>query len=304
MAAPAGSRKDDNDNRIYQWGDEAFFSVTTMLKAMPKHVLVPWAAKAVAEFTLDNLGRVVTEVLAGNREAICKEMKGAPNRIRDDAGDLGTAVHEAVEAYVVRDEFPQVSKDETIAQSIGHFQNFLRDFRPHYTHIEATVYNRKRKYAGTLDAIVKLELTQSLTDQLASYGWAHLINPDLESFMLDVKTGKGVYPEVGLQCSAYRYGEFIGLDGEEQPIPDTQPIALVLHLRPNGYKLIPARADEEVFKHFLYATQNFRWQNDVAKTILGKPLSPSLVGQLEASLELLAAAKEAGVSPQSLLELV
>src|ERR1041384_7424403 len=200
-------------------GGESWLVSTAGFQAMPKHVIVPWAARAVAEFTLDNLGRVVTEVLAGNREAICKEMKGAPNRIRDDAGDLGTAVHEAVEAYVVRDEFPQVSKDETIAQSIGHFQNFLRDFRPHYTHIEATVYNRKRKYAGTLDAIVKLELTQSLTDQLASYGWAHLINPDLESLRRDVKTGKGVSPEVGLQCSAYPYGKFTEPTGEDQPIP-------------------------------------------------------------------------------------
>jgi len=303
MAQPVSSRKDADDNRIYSWGNEHFFSVTTILKAMPKHALVPWAAKCVAEYAMENMEHIRTEIEQGRKADILKFMKKAPDRERDSAADRGTAVHEACEAYILNGSFPALG-DERIGPSIIQFQRFLREWQPEYEHIEATIYNRKRKYAGTLDAIVRLKITESLLAQLAPYGWDKLIGSAGGRFMLDIKTGKGVYSEVGLQTSAYRYGEFIGLDGVEKPVPETEPIALVLHLRPQGYKIIPARADEEVFKSFLYATQNFKWQNDISKTILGKPLEADLGSQLEGSLALLEEAKLAGVTPQTLLQQV
>src|SRR3990172_181392 len=78
---------------------------------------------------------------------------------------------------------------------------------------EASVFNRTERYAGTLDAI-------------ATIGGRTLV--------IDVKSGKGVYPETALQLAAYRWAEFVGVpDGSEQPMPPTVGAA-VLHLTDQG----------------------------------------------------------------------
>jgi hypothetical protein len=92
-------------------------------------------------------------------------------------------------------------------------------------------------------------------------------------YLLDMKTGKGVYPEVALQLAAYRNAEFIGLaDGSEAEMPDVDACA-VLHLpEAGGYELVDVRADADVFRTFLYVREVFRWQNEASKSVILGPL--------------------------------
>jgi hypothetical protein len=132
------------------------------------------------------------------------------------------------------------------------FEQFLADWTPHYVMTEASVFNTTEKYAGTLDAIVHMNDAR---------------------YLMDVKSGKGVYPEVGLQLAAYRYAEFIGLpDGSEEPMPQVDG-AVVLHLPDEGgYDLLNIRADRDVFTAFLYAREVFRFCEQTSKSIILGPL--------------------------------
>lgn len=233
--------------RFYTWRGDQYWSVTTIIGGgVPKPALLPWGIKMVAEGAVriaDSLPALVRE----DADAAVRMLKGMPYANRDRAADLGTSVHEAVEAYVLDKPMPKW-KPPVAARMLA-FEKYLADCSPVYEATEASVFNRTQRYAGTLDAIVHL---------------------DGHRRIIDVKTGKGVYPEAALQLAAYRYAEFIGgADGDEVPMP-TVDGALVLHLPDEGgrYELFDVRADEAVFSAFLYCREVFRWQEETSKGVI------------------------------------
>lgn len=257
-----------NRGRTYLWGDETFLSVTTILsRGVPKPALVGWAAKSVAEFAIDNLAAVTAlrDTADDGRQAAVDLMKGAPNRNRDKAAALGTAIHEAAEAYslghALRAGDPQVDK------YVGQFAAWCDDFAPDFHASEVTVFNRAHQYAGTLDAVV----------DIAGERW-----------LVDYKTGKDVYAEVGLQLAAYRYAEFIGCDnGTELEMPEVDR-AGVLHLGANGYRFLPVRTESPVFGAFLAAQQVQRFIDELADSVVGGPIAGPALHTLGIDAEKLA----------------
>lgn len=198
------------------------------------------------------------------RELAARYLKGEPERIRDRAAEIGIDVHNAAEqrvlalmaatgrAYAAGDAAPAWPPDLT-----GHgesFVGFLEAYRPEYLATEATVFNRAQGYAGTLDAIVRLQVGGR---------WLQIV--------LDYKSGRDIYPEVALQLAAYSRAEFVGgADGvTEFPLPMIDAGA-VLHVRANGKPAVPrlVRIDEPVYRSFLHAREVFRWRKELAKTAL------------------------------------
>lgn len=237
--------------RWYDWRGERYWSVTTIIsQGVPKPALLPWGIRSVAEGACD-LANELPALVAKDREAAVKMLKGLPYAHRDRAADLGTLIHATIEAHRLGKPMPPPPAD--VAGHMRAFERFLTDFAPEYLATEAPVFSRTQKYAGTLDAIVRLRLP------LGEEG----------VYILDVKSGKNIYPETGLQLAAYRHAEFIGLpDGDEQPMPESVG-ALGLHLTATGYRLIEVRADQEVFQTFLYVREVFRFLESTSKTILG-----------------------------------
>lgn len=272
MSGPRNATTARGGKRFYSWRNEEFWSVTTIISGgVPKPALLPWGIKSVAESAVAKRATLTAmladcetpkECAKGVFCPVCTEairyLKGAPYAKRDAAGDLGTDVHAAAEAYSLGQPFPKWSP--LIRPYMEAYVAFLEDFTPTFTATEASVYNRTQKYAGTLDAIARLQLPlQALPGD----------------YILDTKSGKGIYPEIGLQLAAYRNAEFIGLpDGSEAPMPDVDG-ALGLHLTPQGYRLIEVRADAEVFNAFLYAREVFRFATDTSKTVLGLEYGPN-----------------------------
>lgn len=254
---PRNASEDSSGKRTYQWREESFHSVTTINGVLNKPWLVGWAKKFTAEYAVDNFDKMVALMqpnAAGDvdRQAVVDWLKGAAFRERDKAGDLGTAVHKAAEAYALGKPFPKWPLP--VQHRMEAFQEFLDRHQPVYESgmTEASVYNRKQRYAGTLDGICQIG------DQ---------------RLLIDYKTGKVVGNEVALQCAAYRYAEFIGgADGSEIPMLPVDG-AVCLHLPPPGtqdytWRLIDVKADEEVFKAFLFVREAFRWQESTSKTVL------------------------------------
>jgi hypothetical protein len=252
--------------RFYTWRNENYWSVTTILQAVPKPALINWAKKFTAEYACDNFDQLQALLAprhdgSVDRDGAVDWLKGAAFRDRDRKAEIGSRIHAACEAYVLGQPFPEWPI--TIRPQMLAFERFLLDYQPTFEATEAGVYNRSERYAGTLDGILTFE----------NDGGRRLVG--------DYKSGKAIYPEVALQLAAYRFAEFIGLaDGSEGPMPDVDG-AFALHLPAEGgtYEVLDVRADLDVFRSFLYFREAFRWMDESSKTVL---LGPLEVGGSEA----------------------
>jgi hypothetical protein len=197
-----------------------------------------------------------------------RRLKGAAWRERDRKGNIGTAVHNVAEAYVL--EAPYAEPGEDVAPYVRSFLRWLEDFRPVFQAVEAPILSRTQKYAGTLDAIVDVHLP-TLARRLGLP-----IDRPLR-VLVDYKTGSNVFPETGLQLAAYRYGEvYIRLpDASEEPLPEVD-LCAVVHLSPDGYRFVPVRADKTIWESFLYVREVYQFQEALAPSVVGRDIRPEV----------------------------
>jgi hypothetical protein len=251
MTAPALSRTTRGGGRVYVWKGREYPSVTSILGAtVPKPALVGWAARTVAEWAVDHSSEWGD---ISDRQAKVDLLKGSPYRDRDKAADVGTAVHAHAEA--IANGYPSTVSDD-VAPFVEGFERFLSDWHPEYIETEATVFSDEYGYAGTLDAIARI--------------------PGLGVVLLDTKTSKsGVYPETALQLAAYEAADFIGRnDGEtSDSMPEIEATA-VLHLRPEGYRLVPLRIDHLTHAQWRRCVATFGYLTGPHLTTIGLDLTP------------------------------
>ena len=231
-------------------------------------------------------------------------LKGEPDRVRDLAAAKGSDVHDAAEQFVLEHarEGARIyaatgmipTWPDDIAPHMASFVRFLNDHRPVYLATEARVYNRTRSYAGQADAFLRVRVPDDWTPPpWITRPFVHERaggEPGWLSLCTDYKSGKAIYHEVALQTKAYAEGEFIGApDGRtELAVPAVDGTA-VLHLTPKGYHFDLLRADEYIFRVFLFAREIFAWVNRESRvgtrTWRGEPVPTDLADALAASLE-------------------
>jgi hypothetical protein len=125
--------------------------------------------------------------------------------------------------------------------------------------VETVVMSHPHGYAGTLDLAARLVLPD-LGDVLA---------------LLDLKTSRsGIFGETALQLAAYRYADvYVDSDGDEQPLPEFDAV-LGLHVRGDGYSLLPIEAGPTQHREFLYAREVGRFATEHSRGYVGEPLTP------------------------------
>jgi hypothetical protein len=261
------ARKGTGGKRFYVWGrGERYWSVTTILKALPKDALKFWAASQVAGFAFDH----AHSWLSLPREAAIDLLKREPLRFTGGRAEIGTALHSAAEAYALGKPLSTAPFEDEVRKMVGHFLRFLKAFQPRIIATEAVIYNRTQKYAGKFDLLV--EISADKLAQAATPWDPPADHPEFVRLLLDYKTGKGVYNETALQLNAYAGAEFIGMpDGSEQPVPPLDGLGVV-HITADGWELIPVRLDPEIFRAFLYVREVFRWLEVTSKEALGTPI--------------------------------
>ena len=239
---PAGPPTRDRSG-FYNTPAGNFMSVTTILSnGIPKPALMHWAAFEAAQCAVDNIPDLVKTRGEDARLAMRSWIQRAAERKRDSAANLGTVIHGFLESQILGEPAPDYTDEQR--PFIDGFARFLDDWQPEYEATELTVANPEVGYAGTLDFIARIP---SLTDEL---------------FMGDYKTGKAVYPEVGMQLAAYRRAT-VGWTkpaGVEITPPATVG-AVVLHVRPKdmpggeerGYALRTVGTGDAVFAAFIAA---------------------------------------------------
>lgn len=306
--------------RWYTHNQKRYLAVTKIIElGIPKPALIGWAAKETALYAIQNLHKIDAilrdrdgKFLEGEqREAAEKEaydlLVNARFRSSTRAAVNGSHVHEAIEAKKLQRPYAGVPK--AAEPWYTPFVEMLEEYDPIWLQTEANIFSDSRRYAGTLDTI---GIWPKLPEVLEKHGvdlekvfpkpWGHADGPVLVG---DYKTGKGpkkggVWPETGLQESAYGHGEYFAAPEGDVAIPPlaeavcrcaacgqrriewTPPDngvshldgAVAIHLQPGFCELVPLEIGEEVFNSFLFAYEVARFQLEISKRVVGRPFPP------------------------------
>jgi hypothetical protein len=238
---PRNARTDPETGlRFYTWQGEEYPSVTSIrnLAGMPI-MLANWRTNKVIEKAITDHATLARMISDGTDiKAIASWLRAAPNKERDAAADLGTRVHDAAQQGLTLDKVPA-----DVAPFLRWYLEWVSDSKIDIKLTERQVWNESIGYAGTFD----------LLGEMKGQYW-----------LIDLKTGKGTYPDHALQLEAYARAEFIGEDDViDQPATDMlQQVSgrAILHLRPDGYsfKIVPAREDSWIA--FCGLLSFARWQ--------------------------------------------
>lgn len=230
--------------------------VTTIIKdGVPKQALIRWAGNTVAAHAVDRWDEL-SELPISER---LKRLQGAPNADRNAAGIRGTKLHKLGVRLVAGEE---VTYPDDLAGHVEAYVRFLDEWNVQPILAEAVVFSHRYGYAGTLDLL------------------ADLIDPDDPSrivrWLIDIKTARsGVFGENGLQLAGYRFADvYLNDSGVEQPMPEVTHTGVV-HVRSDGYELVPVTAGQVEHRFFLHAYQVKRFC-DSARDLVGDALLPPI----------------------------
>lgn len=244
-------------SRLYVHPDtaEKVPGVTSVLNMLPKGFLKFWAAKAVATAAVENLGEVVGITLKAGPDAAVDFLKRAPDRDVRKAADRGTEVHELFERMAKGEDPGRVHPD--FEPYVAIFKGFEAQFKPEFLYLEGTVWSETHGYAGSFDFIAWVTDTDAEDERILVIG--------------DWKTTRsGVHEEVALQLTAYAHADYIVTpDGQKVDIPPVTA-GIVVHARPEGGKVVPARIDSELFETFIALQKVWEWDREGKKTVLGR----------------------------------
>lgn len=325
--SPVTARLDDEGRRLYTWTGrgrvESFYSVTTIIGlAVPKHALIPWTAKTIAELAYRDvamplglrgrrrgaralgmwaqLGRAwVKEIQAGggltsiklakltDEELALRWLKGETERVRDEAATRGSDVHAAAEDLVL-EHVKEATKD-------GELIRLILDGKRLPAWPDAIRPWMENGFVPWVRAFRPRIVATEATVYNRSQAYAGTADTFLEALIdelgwlrlcVDYKSSKAIYPEVAMQCEAYARGEFLGGADlkTEFPVPAVDGTA-VLHLTAKGYEFTRLRHDDAIWTAFLYVREVFRWVIETSKSAIGDQLLPDVEDALVASLE-------------------
>lgn len=219
-------------------------SITSVIGMLDKSALRYWVANQCAEYVKDN----IDELRLQTQDTIFQRVKAAPWLTSGSAANVGDIVHNAIEAFINGYMVEPASDWPITAKRMWRsFLTFDHVYKPEWLGTEFTVWSSTHGYAGTAD-------------------WAARIRGML--VLGDTKTGKAVYPEVGLQLSAIKHADFIlTTSGQELPIPEYERCA-ALHIRPTSVTLHPIDYIDECFEAFKACIALKRWKDSVSEHVV------------------------------------
>lgn len=228
--------------------------VTTIIdKGVPKKALINWSANTTAGYAVDHwdeLGEMPPSVRL-------KELTGARYAAKDLAAGRGTEVHRYAEKLLHGET---VNVPEELAGYVEACARFLDEFKFIAEYVEFAVASYTHGYAGTGDWIGTIQLSSSPRD--VPPDWAPWLGQRIR-LLGDWKTNRtGIFGETALQLSGYRFADRLLLPNNTSiPMPEVDACA-ALHVRSDGYSLVPVAADRDVHRTLLYVQQVARFTDD------------------------------------------
>lgn len=158
---------------------------TTFCGIIDKPGLIGWAVGVTVDFLRDHM-----EYLRNGQvspEEILKMAKEESNRIKKDAGDIGTAIHKWIEQYIKGEE-PEMPNDDRVITGVNAFLEWVEEAKVKFIWSEKMVYSKKYGFVGTADCGLKI-------------GKGPLKGKTL---LGDVKTANDLHEEVKMQTASYK----------------------------------------------------------------------------------------------------
>lgn len=165
--------KDQRRGGFYFKDGRAYVSVTHVLGVIDKPALRYW------------FGEQVYYAMVKDPTLDKKTALAAPHAVSDKAKNRGSTIHSIVEAYKKGVRLDTKTIPEEFRGYAQAFYKWAESMDITVLAQEKTIFSEAHQYAGTLDLLVK-----------------H--NGKKEIWVIDVKTGKGIYPEAFMQIAAYK----------------------------------------------------------------------------------------------------
>jgi hypothetical protein len=171
--------------------EEKIPSVTKITGQLDKPALLGWAAGLTAEYIISKIPDIKTGKLIltpADAKKLFYEAKAEANRVKTEAADYGTLIHQTVEdwikyKYMGIGTLPKAETPEA-KKSLDGFKRLCEVLK--LTRVlasEKILYSPEYNYGGTIDLVVEA-------------------NGVIEIW--DLKTSSGFYPEMIMQFSSYR----------------------------------------------------------------------------------------------------
>jgi hypothetical protein len=259
MTTPKVSTVSRGGDRFYvsPFADDVYYpGVTSVIGMLAKPFLQRWSANMAADFAIDNFASVAGLILNDQKKAAKDLMAGAAYRFTKDAADAGTAAHAVFER--LSKGLPEGRVTPDIRPMVDHFKRFLDEVQPEYISLEETIWSDEHKYAGSFDCVFRF------TRDIGPFHAGEVVFGDNKT------TRSGVHEEVAIQLAAYRNAEYI-IRNDGTRVPNVKSTgAAVIHVRPEGAKLVPVNADDNAFDTFLALRSAFDWEKTFKKTAVAK----------------------------------
>lgn len=303
----------DDGSRFYYFTspatgtEEQFWSVTTALSAKAKDGLKFWAAGLAAERAMDSIpamvyaqrlddcGNARSRSTAGCGQCpMCVQVSIERVHIGESSRRAieGSAVHNALEWWIAWGSWlgaAEVANQDqklieaypgSLAKALPPYLEQLARWAAEYAvepldflASEMTVYNTAHRFAGTLDAILRLTVRNKKSARLVSRLLGRPVYAgDTVTVVMDCKSREGeakkgeqstkkLYDDHALQLAAYRSADLCMPSKVDRLIKKMIPTdgAVVLQIRPDGYSFEPVLSGPEELDGFLGFLKGFRW---------------------------------------------
>ena len=160
-----------------------------------------------------------------------------------EAGDLGSYVHDLCEMVNKGEPWEVRSPNSDIWCMVSAYEEWFAANVKQVLGVEKVVANELYRYAGRLDLEARLK-------------------GDRTGSVIDIKTGKTVYPDTALQLSAYV--EALAREGKK---PKRRLVVHIDKINPGKLtiKEYPAECHDRDYRMFLYALELYRYFSGGAK---------------------------------------
>ena len=182
-------------------------NATGVCKVMAKPHLIPWAAKVASEHWAEAIepGEAYDEI---QLMKIFEDAKVAYDIYSGERRGIGNVVHDWAEKMALWEmgklNKPRIPVNPDAKKGCQAWKQWRDKHKVQWVCAERVAFNEDENYIGTIDGL-------ALVDEVPR--------------IIDYKTGKGIWPEAGIQCAAYQKAIALELGS-----PWDEAERLVLHL--------------------------------------------------------------------------
>jgi len=231
--------------------------VTTFCKMVSDaEPLIKWSVETTVEFLQNN-----KDLLMQDPDRILQLAKDESANQKNIAAEAGKTIHAWVENYI-NGGAVTMPDDPQVFRAVNSFLQWAEDEKIKFIASEKIVYSKKHRFVGTLDI---------------------LATKNKKNYLLDIKTGNGVYPDHYLQTSAYasahteesgmefegRYILRLSKENEEQFMERMEKkmakgkLKIMPEFKPfEAIYLDEPRQIENDFKTFIHCREAYEWKKN------------------------------------------